>query len=187
MSTYAPTPHLFINQNNRMKKTTTLTILLMITAIYLFGQNAPDLHRVAYKNSILVEKNSVFEQKVPASPYVFPNRSIQIYPGETIYIEILLNDTIINSFKAVKEIKDPAHTVTISFKQTSENDVHKNMILSIHNPFSKKLYYEALMSTLANRNWVRTKVIPVAPKLSGIEIWPDLVLSLGLGNWHFRN
>jgi len=139
-----------------------------------------------YNLSIIVDKQSTYEQNIPATPYILPDKTIQIYPGETIYVEVSHNNGIINSFKAVKEIKEANHTLTITLKQTSENGVHQNMMLTIHNPFPEKLIYTATMSTLRNKKWVTTDVYPVEPGLSGIEIWPDIILSLGLGHWEFK-
>jgi hypothetical protein len=165
----------------------TLCILLLIGVIYSsFSQDSSELRRTPYKLSIMVDRQSTYEQNIPATPYIFPDKTIQIYPGETIYVEVLQNNGIINSFKAVKEIKDATHTLTITLKQNSENGVHQNMMLTIHNPFSEKLIYKATMSTLTNKNWVTTDVYPVEPGLSGIEIWPDIILSLGLRHWEFK-
>ena len=170
-----------------MKKIIAISLLVILASQLSFAQDTTELRRIAHKQSLAVDNNSILEQQVPGSPYVFPDKTIQIYPGETIYIEISLNNTEITGFKAVKEIKDSSHTMIINFKQISENGVHKRMILTINNPFGKKLLYHALMSTLGNKSWTETDVLPVEPKLSGIEMWPDVILSLGLGHWKFQD
>ena len=170
-----------------MKKVIAIIVFLISANQYLSAQDTTELRRDAYKQSLPVDNNSTFEQQVPASPFVFPDKTIQIFPGETIYIEISLKNSDIVGFKAVKEINDSSHTMILNFKQLSENGVHQQMMLTIYNPFQKKLSYYAVMSTLKNKNWVETDVLPIDPKLSGIEMWPDLVLSLGLGRWKFQD
>jgi hypothetical protein len=170
-----------------MKNVIAIFLIMICANQNLCAQDTTGLHRAAYKQSLAVKKKSTFEQQVPASPYVFPDKTIQIFPGETIFVEISLNNSDIVAFEAVKQITDSSSTIILNLKQVSENGVHKQMMLTIYNPFQKKLSYQALMSTLKNRNWIQTDVWPVEPKLSGIEMWPDLILSLGLGHWKFQD
>ena len=170
-----------------MKKLIGITLVTMFLSASVFGQDTSGLQRISYKQSLAVDNNSTFEQQVPAGPYVLPNHGIQIFPGETIFIEISLNNSDIVGFKAVRKIADPKHTLVLSLKQVSEKGIHKQMMLTVFNPFEKELTYRAVMSTLRNKNWTETDVWPVQPKLSGIEMWPDLILSLGLSDWRFEN
>jgi hypothetical protein len=170
-----------------MKNVITIFLIIVCVNQNLSGQDTTGLRRAAYKQTLAVDRNSTFDQQVPESPYVFPDKTIQIYPGETIFVEISLRNSDIIGFEAVKQITDSTRTIIINLKQVSEKGVHTQTMLSIYNPFPKKLVYQAVMSTLGKTKWIHTDVWPVEPKLSGIEMWPELILSLGLGNWTFED
>jgi hypothetical protein len=57
--------------------------------------------------------------------------------------------------------------------------------LKIQNPFPKDLGYKAKMFLLKQNKWVNTNVYPVTAGLSAFETWPDIIISLALGNWEF--
>ena len=133
--------------------------------------------------SLPVDKNSVYEEDIKATPYVMPDKTVQIYPGETIYLEVRQDSGKIVSVTAVKEIKDPTITLTIKLTQSVKKKVHEMTLLEVHNPFSNRLNYKAVMFLMRQKKWVNTNVYPVEPKLSGFETWPDVIISLGLGDW----
>jgi len=112
---------------------------------------------------------------------------MQIYPGETIYVEVDEENGIIKSLKAVKEITKPNTTLTIKFSQKSEKKIHEMMMLEGKNPFPKNLIYDAKMFLLSNKKLVNTSIYLVMAELSGFEIWTDIIISLGLGNWKFTD
>lgn len=132
-----------------------------------------------------VDSVNYYADDIAATPYVFPNNGMQIYPGETIHVEVEQDNGIIKAMKAVKEIKHPGKTLTIRFSQKSENKIYQMMMLEIKNPFSKNLTYNAKMFLLKQNRWVNTSVLPVMAGLSAFETWPDIIISLGLGNWKF--
>lgn len=142
--------------------------------------------RTAYKLSLPVSKGSVYEMDVAATPYVQKQSIVQVYPGETIYLEaeekggkLLLT--------SVKSIKDPAKTITVVCKQTVKNNKHENVMLQVTNPFNRNLIYTARMFPLAANKWVDTDVLPVDAGLSGFEVWPDVVISFGLSDWQLAS
>ncbi len=151
------------------------------------GQDTAILKRTPYTLKIDVDKVNFYEDEIGATPYVFPNNGMQIYPGETIYVEVEQGNGIITSMKAVKEIKNPATTLTIKFSQQSENKIHQMMMLEIKNPFPQNLVYNATMFLLKQNKWVDTNVYPVMAGLSAFETWPDVIISLGLGSWKFSD
>ena len=159
---------------------------LFLTAPYISkGQDTTILKRTPYTLKIDVDNVSFYEDQIGATPYVYPNNGMQIYPGETIYVEVEQDNGIIKSMKAVKEISNPKKTLTIKFYQTSEEKIHKMMTLEINNPFPNNLTYLAKMFLMKQNKWLDTNVYPVTAGLSAFEIWPDIIISLGLGNWKF--
>ncbi|MBK6381797.1 MAG: hypothetical protein IPI88_18320 [Chitinophagaceae bacterium] len=151
------------------------------------GQDSAILKRTPYTLRIDVDNINFYEDQIGATPYVFPNNGMQIYPGETIYVEVEQDKGVIKSMKAVKKINNPKTTLTITFSQKSENNIHQMMMLKIQNPFPKNLTYEAKMFLLKQNKWFDTDVYPVMAGLSAFETWSDIIISLGLGSWKFTD
>ena len=151
------------------------------------GQDSAILKRTPYTLRIDVDNINFYEDQIGATPYVFPNNGMQIYPGETIYVEVEQDKGVIKSMKAVKKINNPKTTLTITFSQKSENNIHQMMMLKIQNPFPKNLTYDAKMFLLKQNKWFDTDVYPVMAGLSAFETWPDIIISLGLGSWKFTD
>ncbi|MES2773356.1 MAG: hypothetical protein V4722_04185 [Bacteroidota bacterium] len=169
-----------------MKMNFVISLALLLIAISSYAQDSTQLKRTPYKLIVQVDKKNVYEEDINATPYVMPNKAVQIYPGETIFLEIEQVNGKILSVTAVPEIKNPSKTVTLSFTQTAKKKVHELMMLKVVNPFSYTLVYKAVMSVLPQKKWVETDVYPVMPGLSGFETWPYVITSLGLGDWELK-
>jgi hypothetical protein len=163
-----------------------LLIFSFLKFSFVFCQDQTQLVRTPYKLQVVVTKDVTYEEDIQATPYVLPKNTIQLYPGEKIYVEVEQENNEIKSMTAVKEIKDSSKTLIISFTQTLKKKVHESMMLNIHNPFSTALAYDAQIYLLAQKKWGNTDVYPVEARLSGIEIWPDVITSIGLGHWKFQ-
>jgi len=170
-----------------MKQILFLVVITLTLIASSKGQDTTVLKRTPYTLKIEVDKKNFYEDEIGATPYVFPNNGMQVYPGETIYVEIVEENGIIKSMKAVKEIIKPKTTLTIKFSQKSEKKIHQMMMLEVQNPFPNNLTYDAQMFLLSNKKWVKTSIYPVMAGLSGFETWPDIIISLGLGNWKFTD
>lgn len=152
-----------------MKFFSVLLIVFMLIAACSYGQDTTQLKRTPYKLTVAVDKNSVYEENIQGTSYVLPDKTIQLYPGETVYIEVERENGIITSLAAVKEIKDPSKTLTISFTQSTNKKVHQLMMLKVVNPFTDNLIYKAKIFLLQQKRWVDTDVYPVQAGLSGFE------------------
>lgn len=170
-----------------MKYAFIFILIFLTTFIVSKGQDTAILKRTPYTLKIEVDKKNYYEEEIGATQYIFPNNGMQIYPGETIYVEVIEDNGVIKSMTAVKEIRDPQKTLTIKFYQKSEKHVHQMMMLEIHNPFSKNLTYKAKMFLLKTKKWVDTDVYPVIAGISAFETWSDVITSLGLGGWKFED
>lgn len=169
-----------------MKNKSIVTFICLIISFNLFGQDTSILRRAAYRLTVVVDDKSVYEENLKETPYVLPNQAIQLYPGETVFVEIEQMDGIIKTITAVKEIKDSSKTLTISFIQIAKMKIHESMMLKVENPFSYKLVYKTKIFLLRQNKWIDTEVYPVEAKLTGYETWPDIITSIGLGNWSFQ-
>lgn len=166
-----------------MKNCLTYAILLLATSPFSYGQDSTQLKRTPYKLIVAVDKKFSYEEEIKATAYVLPNNVIQLYPGETIFVEVEQENGSIKRITAVEEIKNPAITLTISFTQTVKNNTHEMTMLKVMNPFSSQLTYKAAIFLLKQKKWVDTDVYPVGAHLSAFETWPDVITSIGLGDW----
>lgn len=169
-----------------MRKILIHSIAVLVVSINALGQDSSLLKRTPYKLTVAVDKNTTYEEEIKNTPYVLPNNTIQLYPGETVYIEVRQENGSIKSITAVPEMKDPAITLTISFMQSVKKKVHEMSMLQIKNPFSSQLIYKAKIFLLTQKKWADTNVYPVEPRLSAFETWPDIITSIGLGDWTFK-
>ena len=170
-----------------MKKLLLLSLLFCQCSLLSLAQDSTLLKRQPYKLKVMVDKKNLYEEDLKESPYVWPDNTIQLYPGEKLFAEAEIKDGAIVKITAVKENTNPEKTLTISFTQVAEGKIHQQMMLKISNPFDKTLTYAASIYLLNHNKWVKTSVIPVAPGLSSYESWPDVILSIGIGNWAFEN
>lgn len=164
-----------------------ISVLFTLITISIFGQDTTQLTRKPYKLKVAVDKKSVYEEDIQGRPYVLPNKAIQLYPGETVFIEIEHGNGVINKVTAVEKIVNPEKTLTISFTQSVKGKVHELTMLKIENPFPFDLIYTSKIFLLNHQRWVDTNVYPVRAKLSAFETWPDIIISIALGNWKFQN
>jgi hypothetical protein len=170
-----------------MKKNFISSIALLAFSFCLYGQDGAQFKRTPYKLKVAVDKKSFYEEDLKETAFVLPDKTVQLYPGETIYIEVEQENGVIKNMTAVKEIKNPAITLTISFTQTAAKKVHEMMMLKIDNPFSSPLIYKASIFLFNQKKWVSTNVYPVMEGLSAYETWPDIITSIGLNSWAFQN
>ena len=155
----------------------------LLVAIVSFSQNDNGLpERQAFKLKLPVDKKSTYEADIPASPYVRNDNIVQLYPGETVYLEAEESEGKLK-LKSVKESKNPDKTISISFTQNIEKKRHVNMVLKVSNPFAKDLTYSAQIFIMKANKWTPTNVLPVIAKLSAFEMWPDVIVTIGLGDW----
>ena len=91
-----------------------LTLIMLLSfAQFVTAQDTLGLRRPAYKLNVAVDKDTYYEDNIKSTPYILPDTSIQLYPGETIYVEVIEENGVIKKMTAVPVIKDPAKTITI--------------------------------------------------------------------------
>ncbi len=134
---------------------------------------------------LAVSDSTFYESSITSSRYVNGPNVLQIYPGETVYIEVELVGDSIMSIRSVAEIKYPGKTLEIEFTQNVVDKKHEGMMLKIKNPFNMDLNYSARMFLMRENKWVNTSVLPVTANLSHYETWPDIITSMGLYKWSF--
>jgi hypothetical protein len=170
-----------------MRQSIFAVLVMSLVSFYTYGQDTIQLKRTPYKLTLAVDKKTVYEEDIKASPYILPNNVVQLYPGETVFIEVEEENGIINSMTAVKENVNPSKTLVLSFSQTATKKVHQSMMLKVFNPFKEELSYNANIYPLQHKQWIKTSIYPVAGGLSGFESWPDIIISISLDRWTFKS
>jgi hypothetical protein len=160
-----------------------LLINILLTSQILHSQDTAAFKRPAYKLTLAVDKATFYEQDIKSTPYILPENIIQLYPGETVYVEVDQENGIVKKILAVQAITDTSKTMTISFSQLTDGKNHKQTMLKVANPFALPLVYKAHIFVLSQKRWVTTDVYPVEPLMSGYETWPDLITSIALYDW----
>jgi len=162
-------------------------IIFLSVPLCIHAQDTSGLKRPAYKLNLAVDKKTFYEEDIKSTPYILPDTTIQLYPGETVYIEVTEENGVIKKMLAVPAIKDSAKTITIRFWQEKQGKVHSMTMLKMTNPFPYQFVYKAGIFLLSQKRWVSTDVYPVESGLSGYETWPDIIISIALSGWTFKN
>jgi len=169
-----------------MKTRTFLTILLTLSSVFVIGQNEKT-NREEFTLKLPVNGDQFYEQKVDKSPYFVKENVLKIYPGEKLFIEVETTKSEITSMKVLKENLNPQKTIMIEFSQTTKGRKSESMTLKIVNPFDKDLEYKAMMFIVGHDKWINTNVYPVRAKLTSFEMWSDVIITLVLSDWKFKN
>ncbi len=157
-------------------------IIFGLQTLMCFSQNEK-INRETFNLNIVVNEENNYSMEVQSSPYFVSENILQIYPTEKLFIETEIKNDTIFSMKIVKENLHPEKTIIVNFKQSAEDRTKISMFLNVKNPFDKNLIYKAHMFTPYGNEWKSTSIIPIKPKLSGIEIWPHAIISLALTDW----
>jgi len=164
-----------------------IIILTLIFSSFMCYCQSNDLAtRNSFTLKLPIDGVHYYQTEIAQSPYILPNNTVQIYPGEKLFIETEVLKNKIITMKSVKEIKYSTKTIVITFTHVDENKVYSRTMLDIENPFRKDLIYEAKMFLMKNNKWVQTNVYPVRSKLSSIEIWPDVIVTMALTGWKLK-
>lgn len=160
-------------------------ILLLFISKNCFAQNEIEF-REPFTLKLSVDTVSFYEQEVFRSKYFVKDNILQIYPNESVLIEVEVQKNEIKSMKIVSENKNPSKTIEINFTQKTDGRKHEYMILEVKNPFDKVLNYNAMMYIVGRNDWLKTSIIPIQPKLTNFELWNDVIITIVLSNWRLE-
>jgi hypothetical protein len=163
-----------------MKKVLIILNLLFLTIS--FSQEK----RKAFTIEIAADETHQYSAEIPESPFFVKEKILQIYCGESLYIECEIDKDSISSMKVVEKNLHPEKTIMIEFTQNSEDRKNITTMLKVKNPFNKKFNYDAYMFTPTSKNWTSTSIIPILPNLMNFETWPHPIVTLILENWRFE-
>lgn len=167
-----------------MKKIVTLVLSAFIFMVSAYSKELKT--RKAFNLTMAVDGERYYSAEIPKSSYVLPNNTVQLFPGETLYIEADVENDFLVNLKCVSANKNPEKTLVISFFQVSEEKKHECMMLSVFNPFDRELEYSAIIGLLLYGKSVETDVWDIAAGTTGYETWPDLINTIALDNWKLK-
>jgi hypothetical protein len=166
-----------------MKKVAVL--LFLINFSISKSQNSRE-NRQAFTLEIAANETQQYKAEINEGPFFVHDKILQIYCGETVFIECEITGDSISKMKVVSKNLNPNKTIEIEFTQDSKDRKKITTMLELKNPFERELIYEASMLTPRNKQWRETSIIPIAAKLSSYEIWPHPIVSLALTKWKLK-
>jgi len=161
---------------------TFIIFIFSMFSLSLYCQNDKP-KRNAYRLEIAANETQQYVMDVKESPYFVKEKILQIYCGEKIFVECEIESDTISTMKVVEKNINPEKTIVIDFSQNAENRKDIRTDLSVKNPFSKTLTYDASMFTPITQKWKSTSIISIDPKLESFEMWPHSIITLVLENW----
>ena len=163
-----------------------ILFLIGILACAGFGFSQEKNLRESFVLNLAVSEDQYYAAELGESPYVLPENTVQVYPGEELDIEADVENDVLVNLKNVGEIKNPEKTLIIKFSQICDGRKHQAMMLSVFNPFEKDLEYSAIIYLLMYGRWVETDVIDIKPNAIGYETWRDIICTIALNGWKLK-
>lgn len=163
-----------------------MKIVVLIINLFFVSTLFAQINRNAFTLEIAANETQQYSVEINEGPYFVKEKILQIYCGEKVFIECEIAADTISTMKIVAENSNPTKTIVIEFTQDSKDRTKINSMLTVKNPFNKKLNYDALMFTPTSQEWKSTSIIPVQPKLMNFETWPHAIITLVLTEWRFE-
>ena len=160
-------------------------LLFTLITSFSYAQNEIT-ERQPFTLELAIDNEQYYQMQVDKSHYFVKNNVLQIYPTEKLNIEVEIKNDTIFSMKVVEKITDPKRTIKIEFFQHVDDRKPEGMILTVTNPFERKLNYNAMMYIFGHNKWLSTSIIPIEPNLINYETWPDVIITLVLDKWRFE-
>jgi hypothetical protein len=141
---------------------------------------APDIDRIcaqvtcrpATTIKIRLDGDRVLELTSPKAPYYYKG-ILGILPGETLYMEAENVGGQLKNLRPVASVKNKANTIIVKFEQLHDPKLDRHMLLTVTNPFSKTLRYQAGILRAQQDHPEATSVCPVGAGQQNFEHWPE--------------
>lgn len=116
--------------------------------------------------------------------FIYSN-SIKLFMGDSIYVEANATNGSLVDFVIVKSISDSTKTMSIKFYYDKFGQSNAS-ILKVTNLFKKTLYYKAKIKTSRMNRYSGTSIMPIYPRIFGMEMWPYKIESIILYDFELR-
>jgi hypothetical protein len=168
-------------------------IYFLIGFVFLTVLIYPDenyiIERPSFDLTLSVDEENYWQGTISQSPYIINDNYVQLYPGETLFLEAEVVEDEIIKLSVVREILNENNTIIVEFNQITKEEnekIHNFMMLKIKNPFNKDMEYKADIYLLKYSRWIDTSLIPVRAGLLSYESWPDIIITIVLHDFIFR-
>ena len=108
--------------------------------------------------------------------FIYSN-SIKLFLGDSIYVVTENSDKDLTGFALVDAISDSTKTISIRFAY-DKFGTNNASLLKVSNPFEKQMSYKAKICAKPGGKYSETSIMPVFPKIYGIEMWPYKIESI---------
>jgi hypothetical protein len=126
-----------------------------------------------------VDKEHYYEESFGKIPYVADN-DVYLFKGDAFGVDLLITNGVISGIAYQAETNKAS--MTFHFTQEAKGDGGAMMLLVIKNQSKHKVFMDALMTVPGKKGLLKTSILPVEPKLSGYESWPEPIVQLVLRN-----
>jgi hypothetical protein len=141
---------------------------------------APDIERIcaqvtcrpATTVQIRLDGDRILELTFPKAPYYYKG-ILGILPGETLYLEADSVGGQVKNLHPVTSVKNKANTIIVKLEQLHDPKLDRHMLLTVTNPFSKTLRYQAAILGAQQDHPEATSACPVGPGQQNFEHWPE--------------
>jgi hypothetical protein len=162
-----------------MMKRVILIHIFALTALICTSQTVQMSNsRQDYHMHLTIDADMVYEATIKESQYIVMDSIIQIYPGEKLFVEAEFKKGSQPTLKVVSNVVDNNKTMTLVFLQESSDKKHKQMVLTIDNPFEQKIGFNAILSKMVDITITITPNLTVPAKSISTFTWPDILTSI---------
>lgn len=131
---------------------------------------------------------STHSHTYPAPVPIVEKGTLMVLPGETLYLEAVIEKDRIVRFRLVPpKAKHPKHTVSLQFVQGPVRGHREGMILRVDNPFKRSFKYHAQyqLPGAESGKFYKAGTCPVPPGKQAVELWTYALARLRLSDFHF--
>jgi hypothetical protein len=120
---------------------------------------------------------SMYDKVFKVFPATVQPAFFSVLAGQTVLIEGDIVDGRLVNMVAVDRVRDPARTLTASFKQGPQG-----MMLKVTNPFDQDLRFNMGIMPLDGEDVFKTSSCPVRAGMALFESWPQPLFQVLLSN-----
>lgn len=105
--------------------------------------------------------------------------TIIIFSGQTLYFHVDIKNDSIVTFHKERKMTDSSRTLIICFDLKSKDIEEAPSMLTVFNPFGKKLFYKCKIQEMkTDAGFIETAVLPIPQKKSFYAMWPNKVRAI---------
>ena len=113
-----------------------LLIILILNSILCFSQEQLK-KRKTFALNIAADYKRNYTANIPEMLFFVKDKELQIYPGDSLFIETEIKNDTIFSMKIVDTIINPKNTIKLTFKIDDSDRNNITSTLEVQNPFDK--------------------------------------------------